>query len=219
MYPFGHRFPGRRAIIDQARSRRQKQPATCKECCDECGHRTRVSAKQGRGHRSHEGAGVSRSGPASVGRDAPPGDPARHGRHRPDHHLDHLRYRPAHPEGRPAECDAGPDSRARGHRRRDGGRCGRDGRSSGRPRDHLLCHGLRKVRLLQERHVLALPRRGLDPGQYHRRHAGGIRADPACGHESPPLSRGRRRRSARHAERHPPDRLRVRRVEWSGEAR
>ena len=66
---------------------------------------------------------------------------------------------------------------------------GGHGRSSGRSGDHLLRHGLREVRLLQERHVLALPRRGLDPRQHHRRHAGGIRADPACRHESLPLSR------------------------------
>ena len=195
------------------------ESTTCfKECSHDCRHRTRVSANQEHRDRSHEGAGLSRSGQARLGRDAPPGDPEHDRRHRPDHHLHHLRYRPAHPEGRPAGCDAGPDSRARGHRRRDGGGYGGHGRSSRRSGDHLLCHGLREVRLLSERHVLALPRRGLDPRQHHRRHAGGARAHPACRHESLPLSCRRRRRSARHAERHPADRLRVRRAERSGEA-
>ena len=72
----------------------------------------------------------------------------------------------------------------------DGGGDGGHGRSSRRPGDHLLRHGLREVRLLPERHVLALPRRGLDPRQHHRRHAGGVRAHPACRHEPLPLPAG-----------------------------
>ena len=74
------------------------------------------------------------------------------------------RHRRAHP-------------RPRGRRRRRGG----GGRGvelpQGRQGPHLVHHVLRQVRLLQEGHVLALPRRRLDPGPHHRRHAGRVRAD------------------------------------------
>jgi hypothetical protein len=43
-------------------------------------------------NQDHEGAGVSRSGQTSVGREAPPGDPGGNQRDRPDHDLDHLRH-------------------------------------------------------------------------------------------------------------------------------
>ena len=89
---------------------------------------------------------------------------------------------------------------------------------AGRPGPHLLHHLVRQVRLLQEGHVLALPRRRLDPRQHHRRHAGGVRPHPARRHEPLPAPRGRRRRGARHAQRHPADRLRVRRAERPGQA-
>ena len=66
---------------------------------------------------------------------------------------------------------------------------------------------------------LALPFRRLDTGKHHRWNAGGVCTDSARRHQSLPFRRRRRRRSARHAERHLADRIRVRCLERPGAAR
>ena len=152
--------------------------------------------------------------------DAPPGDPERHRRHRPDHDLHHLRHRPAHPEGRRAERDARPDSRPRGHRRRRGGGHGRvrpfiqaTGCSSpaSRPAGSATTAGRACTRT-----AATAAGSSATPSTARRRSIVRIpHADTSLYH----VPAGRRRRSARHAERHPADRLRVRRAERSGEAR
>ena len=83
---------------------------------------------------------------------------------------------------------------------------------------HLLHHVLREVRVLPEGDVLALPPRRLDPRQHDRRHAGRVRPDPARRHQPPRAPARRRRGGDGDAERHPPDRLRVRCPQRPGEA-
>ena len=105
----------------------------------------------------------------------------------PHHRFDHLRHRPAHPEGRRADGGAGPHSRPRRRRHRRGGRPGCDDLPRRRPRADLLHHGLRHLRLLPAGDVVALPDRRLDSRQHDRRHPGRIRAHSACRHQ--PVSR------------------------------
>ena len=69
------------------------------------------------------------------------------------------------------------------------------------------------LRALPQRHVLALHDRRLDIGQQHRWHPGGIRAVPPCRHEPASDPAGRRRRGPGDAQRHPANRVRVRRSE------
>ena len=90
-------------------------------------------------------------------------------------------------------------SQARAHprrRRRGGlGRRRRDHLQAGRPRAHLLHLGVRQVRVLPPRHVLALRHRRPDPRQRDRRHPGRVRAHPARRHQplsDPPPARTRR---------------------------
>ena len=140
-------------------------------------------------------------------------------RHRQNGQDHHLRHRPAYPEGRRRHLRARTHSRPRGRRR---GRCRgprRDGVSSRRPGADLLHLGLRQMRLLPARHVFALHDRRLDPRQRDRRDPGRIRPHPPRRHQ--PLSDPRRRRrgGAGHAQRHPADRLRVRRAQRQGLAR
>ena len=149
-----------------------------------------------------------------------PGDPGRHRRHRPDHDLDHLRHRPPHPQGRPAERDGRPDSRPRGHRRRGGSGRRRDGRSSGRPRA--------RSPVSRPAESATTAGKACTP---HCRYGGWILGNTIDGTQAEyvriphadtslyHVPARRRRRSARHAQRHPADRFRVRRVERSGEAR
>ena len=66
--------------------------------------------------------------------------------------------------------------------------------------------------------VLALHDRRLDPRQQDRRHAGRVRPHSLRGHEPLSDSRRRGRRGAGDAERHPADRLRVRRAQRQGRA-
>ena len=60
--------------------------------------------------------------------------------------------------------------------------------------------------------------RRLDPRQHDRRHPGRARPHPSRRHQPLSHSRGRRRGGAGHAQRHPADRLRVRRAQRQGRA-
>ena len=89
---------------------------------------------------------------------------------------------------------------------------------AGRPCPDLLRQRLRQMRILPEADVLALHDRRLDPRQHHRRHAGRVRPHSLCGHQPLSHSRRRRRGGAGDAQRHPADRLRVRRAQRQGRA-
>ena len=76
-----------------------------------------------------------------------------------------------------------------------------------------------KCEYCRKQHVLALHHRRLDPRQQDRRHAGRVRPHPASPTPACTASRGRGRRGAGDAQRHPADRLRVRRAQRQGSAR
>ena len=131
---------------------------------------------------------------------------------------DDLRHRPAHPEGRRPHGDRRPHPRPRGRRRHRGGGRRRHAFQKG---DQVLiscitscgkCDFCRKGMYSHCRHG------GWILGQHDRRHPGRVRPHPARGHQPLPVPRGRRRGGAGDAERHPADRLRVRRAERPGEA-
>ena len=98
--------------------------------------------------------------------------------------VDHLRHRPAHPQGRCARGTPRHGPRARGRRR---GRRGGQRRAHGpsrRPGPGLVHHRLRPLPLLPGEHVRTVPgRRRLDPRPPDRRHPGRVRpraATPTC---------------------------------------
>ena len=88
-----------------------------------------------------------------------------------------------------------------------------------RPGADLLHLVLRQMRVLPQGHVLALHDRRLDPRQHDRRHPGRISCASRMPTPASTGSRRRRRRGAGHAERHPADRLRMRRAERQGRSR
>ena len=143
----------------------------------------------------------------------------RHRRDRPGRHGDHLRHRPAHPQGRrpggqPAAASwatrrSAPSSRSAPASRR----------SAGRPGAGLVHLGVRAVPVLPGGPLRPVPgRRRLDPRAPDRRHAGRVRPGPVRRHLDLPGPGRRRRRGDPDARRHPADRLRGRRAQRPGAA-
>ncbi|CAA9483076.1 MAG: Threonine dehydrogenase and related Zn-dependent dehydrogenases, partial [uncultured Rubrobacteraceae bacterium] len=143
-----------------------------------------------------EGVGLPRSRREGMGVQGGPGHRASHGRGGQDRHHDHLRHRPAHPQGRRSDGDGGPYFRPRGGRHGGRGRHGRRGRPGGRSGARLVHLGLRAVRVLPAGFAEPVYERGwLDPGPPRGRDAGRIRAHALRGHQPLQGARGPHRRA------------------------
>ena len=143
-------------------------------------------------------------GTKGLGGGAATGHHRRHRRHRAGRRRDHLRHRPAHPQGRRARGDRRPHPRPRGGRHRRGGRRRRQERHGRRPRPRLVHHRVRRVPVLPRGPLRAVPRRRrLDPRAPDRRHAGRVRAGAVRRHLDVPGAGRRQRRGGADARRHP----------------